>query len=193
MLNRKTVETVQDVELLRRIGFVGRLSAGKGVDVLLRAMAELMRFEPRVELTIVGDGAEANRVRMLAQELGVLDSVKFAGFIVSPDELVRVLSDIGIVVVPSRTEGVPLALLEAMALGRAVVATRVGGIPSVLEDARNGLLVPPEDPQALSVAILRLVQDPALAFRLARAAREDSVRYTVQRQAQAMIVGSAEF
>jgi glycosyltransferase involved in cell wall biosynthesis len=132
--------------------FVGRLSPEKGIHELAEAARGL-------NLVVAGDGP----LRPL-----VPDALGF----VPHEEVERLLARAAVVVLPSHREGLPMALLEAMAHGRAVVATPVGGIPGLVEDGRTGLLVPPGDAGALRAAIDRLLADPELRRRLGEAARE---------------------
>lgn len=145
--------------------FVGRLTTQKGVDLLLRAWAELT--EPR-ELILVGDGAERPSLEALASQLK-LDHVTFIG---STNDVRTYLQQADLFVLPSRAEGIPNAMLEAMACGLPVVATPVGGIPDVVLDGESGLLVPPEDVPALAAAIRRLLADSDLRHQMGQKARE---------------------
>jgi glycosyltransferase involved in cell wall biosynthesis len=132
--------------------FVGRLAPEKGIPELLEATAGRT-------LVLAGDGP------LRAEVPGAL------GF-VPREEVARLLGRAAVFALPSHREGLPLSLLEAMAHGRAVVTTPVGGIPSIVEDGVTGLLVPPGDPVALRAAIGRLLADEALRRRLGAAARE---------------------
>jgi len=145
--------------------FVGRLTTQKGVDVLLRAWAQLA--EPR-ELILVGDGAERPSLEALASELK-LDHVTFTG---STNDVRSYLQQADLFVLPSRSEGIPNALLEAMACGLPVVASAVGGIPDVVQDGESGLLVPSEDVPALAAAIRRLLADSDLRHKMGQKARQ---------------------
>jgi glycosyltransferase involved in cell wall biosynthesis len=172
-----------DPAALRRLLYVGRLTGEKGPDVLLRALAELRSGGTDVSLTMVGDGAERPAMTALASDLGVKDRVTFIRYIGDPEQLREQYLSAGIIVIPSRTEGVPGVLLEAMALGRAIVASRVGGIPSVLEPGASGMLVPPNNPRALAAAISDLIDEPGLAFGLAARALTAGRKRTVEREA----------
>jgi len=141
--------------------FAGRLEPIKGVETLLRA-AQLL---PDVTVAIVGDGPLAAELHELASELGVADRVVFLGRVPS---VPPVLAAADVVVLPSFSEGMPLVVLEALALGRPVVASRVGGIPEVIEGV-TGLLVEPGDPAALAASLKRVTTDPQLASSLAKA------------------------
>ena len=145
--------------------FVGRLTTQKGVDLLLRAWAELTELR---ELILVGDGAERASLEALASQLK-LDHVTFIG---STNDVRTYLQQADFFVLPSRAEGIPNAMLEAMACGLPVVASRVGGIPDVVQHGESGLLVPPEDVPALAGAISRLLADSDLRRRMGQKARQ---------------------
>ncbi|WP_437735597.1 glycosyltransferase family 4 protein [Sorangium sp. So ce1335] len=139
----------------------------KGHDVLLRALARLRDRGVAVTVLIVGDGDERDRIHGLARELGIHGKeARFLGFRKDvPDLLVGA----DFFVLPSRDEGLPLAVLEAMARRLPVVVTPVGGVPEVVRDEEHGLLVPVDDPDALAGAIERLARDRALGRRLGEA------------------------
>ena len=145
--------------------FVGRLTTQKGVDLLLRAWAQLV--EPR-QLILVGEGAERSSLEALGSELD-LDNVTFTG---STNDVRSYLQQADLFVLPSRSEGIPNALLEAMACGLPVVASAVGGIPDVVQDGESGLLVPPDDVPALAGAIGRLLADSDLRRQMGQKARQ---------------------
>jgi glycosyltransferase involved in cell wall biosynthesis len=147
------------------LGALGRLQTEKGYDVLLRALVEL-RGEAR--LLLGGEGLLADELPRLARELGVLDLVDFRGFV---SDVPAFMAETGLFVLASRSEGQGLVFVEAMAAGRPVVATRVGGVPEVVIDGETGLLVEPENPGALAAAVRRLLADPALAARMGQAGR----------------------
>lgn len=155
---------------------VGRLAGVKGPDLALEAFPAVVRGEPRARLVFVGDGHLRDHLERRAATLGIRERVCLTGHLDQPDD---VIATADVVVVPSRNEGFGHALLEAMALGRPVVATAVGGVPDIVEDGVNGLLVPPNNRSALSDAILRVLLDRALADRLGRAARGVKGRYTL--------------
>ncbi len=176
-----------DPMFLRRVAYVGRLSAEKGADVLLEALALLRDRGEEIFLTVTGDGPEMNSLRDLAHRLRIEDRVRFTGNIIDQTAVRERFLGAGIVVIPSRTEGVPVAMLEAMALGRAIIATRVGGTPSVLVDGENGLLIEADDAAGIAAAIMRLCHDPALAFRLAEAAGVTGRELNLNAQADVMM------
>ncbi|PYO96184.1 MAG: hypothetical protein DMD60_11315 [Gemmatimonadetes bacterium] len=156
--------------------FVGRLVERKGVAHLLAAIARLAASGGRPRLEIVGDGPERPALEALAERLGVAGRVVFRGQI-PPAELQASYARAAVCVLPSvldargDTEGLGVVLLEAMNHGTPVVASRVGGIPDIVEDGVSGLLVPPGDADALAAALQRLRDDPALARRLGEAGR----------------------
>ena len=143
-----------------------RLEPVKGVDVLVRAAA----LAPGVAVAIAGDGPQEGALRELAVALGVAERVVFLGR-VSP--VAPVLAAADVVVLPSRSEGMPIVALEAMALSRPVIASRVGGVAEVVVDGETGVLVAADDPAALAQAILDVTADAtrAAAMGVAGAAR----------------------
>ncbi len=172
-----------DLQILRRVaGYdrpfpnpfllsVGRLESVKGHDVLLRAFSILAPFRPDLRLVIAGDGSRRRELDALAAELGVAERVVFCGP-VGRDEVGRLLATCEFVVVPSRSEGRGLFVLEAMAMGKAVVASRVGGIPEIVHADQTGILVPPDDPDALARAVSSLLDHPERRDELGRRALE---------------------
>jgi glycosyltransferase involved in cell wall biosynthesis len=140
----------------------------KGADVLVRAVSILQADFPGNRCVILGEGPFLAPVRRLAEKLGVASAIEFPG---RRMDARAIMSRLEVVVLPSRNEGLPLVLLEAMALGRPVVASAVGGIPEVIEDGVNGLLVRPDDPTGLAAAIARLLGDPDLRASMSAAAR----------------------
>jgi glycosyltransferase involved in cell wall biosynthesis len=153
-----------------RILFLGRVEAAKGIDELLRAAAALAPSLPALRLAIGGEGDLA-RVRARAAELGIADRVELLGWLDArrrDAELARA----AVFCLPSHAEGLPMAMLEAMAAARAVVVTNVGAIPEAVAHGDNGLLVAPRDGAALAAALERVLADDALRARLGRRARE---------------------
>jgi glycosyltransferase involved in cell wall biosynthesis len=151
------------------IGTVGRLEARKGTAVLLDALARLhAQGRHDVQLAIAGDGPLRAELTAQAGRLGVREHVSFLG---DRGDVREVLAALDVFVLPSFTEGMSNALLEAMAMELPVVATRVGGTPEVLATGASGLLVPPGDPAAIAEAVGRLLATPAERERLGHAAR----------------------
>jgi glycosyltransferase involved in cell wall biosynthesis len=154
----------------RVVGTVARLHGDKGLDTLLRGFACIAASMPQVRLLIVGDGPERKALSRMAGDLGIAEKAVFAGF--QPDVLPW-MACLDIFCLTSEEEGLPQSLLEAMALGRPVVATRVGGIGEVVgRDGAEGLLVPPGDADALSRAVVSLIRSPGDAERMGNEARE---------------------
>lgn len=153
-------------------GYVGRLVPIKHADLLIRAFAEVYGRQPRARLLVVGDGECRVDLERLVGELNLTRSVRFIGW---QTNLIDVYGAMDVVALTSRNEGTPVALIEAAAAGKAIVATRVGGVPDVVETERTGLLVPDDDLAALASALERLVVDSALRARLGEAARTNSI------------------
>ena len=151
------------------IGAVGRLVPEKGFDVLLRALAGL----PEADLVVMGDGPERAGLEHLGRQLGLQDRITFTGW-VEPPWTARWRCDV--LAVPSRVEGFGLVAVEALGAGIAVVGARSGGLPEVVADGETGLLVPPDDPEALAEALRRIRDDPAWRAELAERGRADARR-----------------
>lgn len=152
-----------------RIVTLARIGAAKGSFVLLRAFAALAEAHPDARLVLAGDGPQEH-ARRVASEAGVADSVEMPGWI-GPTERDALLASATVFVLPSRVEGLPVSMLEAMAHGLPVVVTPVGGVPDAIEDGVTGRLVPPDDEAALTAAIGALLDDPAGAAAMGAAAR----------------------
>lgn len=153
----------------------------KGHDDLLRALALLEREGRRPRLTIVGDGRHHDSLRALAAELGVADRVDFAGRVNDRTRIRELFAAADLFCMPSRTEGLPRALIEAMAAGLPAVGTSVGGIPELLT---LEFLVPPDRPDELAALIARLADDPALRSAGAEGNRTRALGYTTAAQQQ---------
>jgi len=151
------------------VGTVARMAPQKGLSHLLQAAALLARRFPRLRFILAGDGPELNSLKELAITLGLSKRVSFPGYC---RDLPALLAQIDIFVLPSLTEGLAITLLEAQASGCAAVASRVGGVPEVIEHRRTGLLVPPASPRALAEAVAALIENPALRRSMALAGRE---------------------
>ena len=153
---------------------VARLSPEKDIGTLLRATALAARADESFHLEIAGDGPCMADLRRTAAELGLNGRVRFHGQV---RDVPGLLARAGLFVLPSLTEGVSLTLLEAMACGLAIVATRVGGNPEVVADGETGLLTPPGDPAALAHAMLRLRRDDLERRRMEQAGRRRVERW----------------
>lgn len=145
-----------------RLVYIGRLAREKGLVEMLRGVALARAQGANVRLAIGGSGPEEPRLRRLAGKLGLADNVSFAGPVFGRDKL-ELLGGADAFLFASQSEGLPYALLESMAAGVPVVATRVGAIPDVVVDGVHGLLVPPRDPGAIAGAIRKLMDRELLA------------------------------
>lgn len=174
------------LELRRRLGlptsarsriavYCGRLAPEKGVDVLLDAWARVSRVVPDALLCIAGDGAEKDALVAQAEKLGISSTVRFVGAVSDPAPLLRAADA---AVLPSRTEGLPVALLEAMACGLPTVATNVGGTPEVMDESM-GVLVPSENPASLGAGIVDALTSPLMTVRAERARHRIEARFSL--------------
>jgi glycosyltransferase involved in cell wall biosynthesis len=152
---------------------------------VLRVIREVVEECPECRLVLTGDGPERKRIESLAEQLGLSDRVVLPGF--SKDPL-RATAAYDIALLNSWTEGLPNTIMEYFALGKAVICTRVGGIPEVVDDGRNGLMVSPGDDRALMDKIMMLVKDPALRARLG----EEALATLRQRFTEDMMVEAYE-
>jgi glycosyltransferase involved in cell wall biosynthesis len=167
------------------VGSVGNLNAAKGFDVLLRAAALLKARAPGCRIVIVGDsqGRQSAELLSLRDRLGLADDVLFTGF---RSEIAQALASFDVYALTSRSEGFSLSLVEAMAAGLPVVATRCGGPEQIVSDGRTGLLVENGSAEAVAQAIQRLRDDGRLAASLGEAARAAvRERFTVRAQVEA--------
>jgi glycosyltransferase involved in cell wall biosynthesis len=168
----------------------GRLIEKKGLPVTLRAFAAFQKKYPNATLTIAGEGPMLGELQHLARELDVDARISFTGFI-SQEQLRDIYYRSHIFLHPSQTghdgnqEGVPNSMLEAMASGLPVFATRHGGIPEAIENGVSGMLVPERDHVALARALLNAAEDPAFLSRITHSGSE-VVRRNFDRHAQAL-------
>jgi glycosyltransferase involved in cell wall biosynthesis len=157
--------------------FVGRLDYPKGVPDLLKAAKPIVEAHD-IEFVITGKGPQREQLERLARGRGIAENVRFTGY-VSRERQIELYQNAELFVLPSHYEGLPTVLLEAMACGAPVVATKVGGCPEVIENGENGLLVEPGDPQGLTAAIDTALDDTELRHRMSKNARETILeRYT---------------
>jgi glycosyltransferase involved in cell wall biosynthesis len=151
------------------IGFVGRLVPIKAAHHFLEAVADIVRTAHRsVYAIVVGDGPQRPSLERQVREWAIGDRILFLGW---RRDLARVYGDIDVLALSSLNEGTPVVIIEAMAARRAIVATRVGGVPDVVEDGRTGLLVEPNSPQRLAAALRRMIEHDALRQQFAAAAQ----------------------
>lgn len=159
---RRALRLAREVPL---VGIVGRLVPIKDHVTAFKALCEV----PHAHLAVIGDGERRRQLEAAVVDLGIAHRVHFLGW---SFDLPALVSDLDVVLLTSRNEGTPVALIEAGAAARAVVATDVGGVRSVVEDGRTGLLVPSGDAHAAANAIARLLENADLRRRLGEAARE---------------------
>ena len=150
------------------IGAVGRLSAEKGFDILIRAADRLLREGHDFEVWIVGEGDQRDPLQTLINELGRADRIRLRGYCANPCEIYEAMD---IYALSSLREGFPNVVLEAMAMGIPVAATRIAGVPRLIRDGENGLIVEPGSIEGLVNALGRLMSDRGLQERLGREAR----------------------
>jgi glycosyltransferase involved in cell wall biosynthesis len=158
------------------VGTITRLHEEKGNRYLLEAAARVLDVFPNTRFLLVGDGPLLGQLEELACDLGIERNVIFAGF---QADVAEMLSLFDVKVIASTAEGHPQALLEAMAMGKAVVATEVGGIPEIIIDGSNGFLVPPGDPRKLADKIIYLLQNEKVRILLGEKAHEQSRIYSL--------------
>jgi len=150
--------------------YAGRLAREKGIDVLLEAMVLVLKVEPEAILTVAGDGPQRTELEKLAREKLPGNSCRFTGSL-SPEALDRLYGEATLVVLPTLwMENCPVAVLEAMGHGRPVVATRIGGLPELVEDGVTGFLFQRGDPSDLAGKILQLLSNPEALHRAGEAA-----------------------
>jgi glycosyltransferase involved in cell wall biosynthesis len=179
---RRQLDLADDVPVLL---FLSSVTKQKGLHVLLRALPRIRAGHPMATLLVGGAGDFLTEARQLSSALDVTGSVRFLGQ-VPHARVPEHVAACDIFVLPTlRQEGLPFSVLEAMACGKPVVVSRIGGVPSVVRDGENGLLVRPNDPQALAGAVERLLGDSSLATRLAQEARKTiESRFTHQEMVQ---------
>jgi glycosyltransferase involved in cell wall biosynthesis len=148
---------------------VGRLAFQKGQDVLIDAVPGLLRHHTNLTVNLCGDGPLADNLRTQIVNLGVAEHVKLLG---TWSNVAPLLAIADIFILPSRSEGLSRALLEAMAAGLPIVATRVQGVDEVVTDGVHGLLVPSENPAELTKALIRMVDQPEMRRQMGMAARD---------------------
>jgi glycosyltransferase involved in cell wall biosynthesis len=160
------------------VGTIGRLEPAKGIDILIPAIARLLPDWPQIKCLVVGDGRLSESLKDLAKEVGIEQRVIFTGF---RSDIPRLLEAYDIFTLPSRTEGIPFALLEACFAALPVVASRVGGVPEIISDGQTGCLVDPEDIDGLAKGIDCLLRDRSLAKHMGQQAAQDvKQRFTIE-------------
>ncbi len=162
---------------LKILGTVTRLHESKGNKYLVDAAALLARERPELRFVFVGEGPLQPELEAQAERLGIRDRVVFLGF---HRDVAAAFASFDVAVFPSLWEGTPLTVFEAMALARPIVSTEVDGLRDVLRHEDNSLVVPARDPESLAAAMIRALDDLALAARLSEAAHRDSARFSIQ-------------
>lgn len=156
------------------VGFVGRLVPEKGGEVLLRAARRVLTVHAQTKFVLVGDGPARQEWERLASQLGISEQVVFAG---RREDMASVYASLDMVVLPSLLEALPMCLLEAMAAGKPVIATRVGAVPQVIQSRETGLLLPPGEVNGLAEAIAGLLKNPEQARQLGENGRAHVARH----------------
>jgi glycosyltransferase involved in cell wall biosynthesis len=160
------------------VGTVGRLVEAKAYDLLMEVAAKVCAARADVRFVLVGTGHLERELLKLRDSLGLAERVALLG---GRSDIPEILAAVDIYVITSRREGLPITLIEAMMAEKPVVATSVGGIPEVLEDRRDGILVQPGDAQAMADAVLALAADEGSRAALGRRAREKALaRYSAR-------------
>ncbi len=149
-------------------------------ETAIRAFATVRRKYPDATLTIAGSGPSAQALHALAESLGLADAVAFVGRL-DRDEMAQAYRNADIALNPSRVDNMPNSVLEALASGLPVVSTNVGGVPFIVNDEQTALLVPPESPEVMAAAILRLIDDATLSATLVDNGLAEVQKYTWQR------------
>jgi glycosyltransferase involved in cell wall biosynthesis len=151
------------------VGLVGRLAWEKGVDLFLEAAAEVLVEAPETRFKVVGEGPDREKLERLIDRLNIRESVNLLG---RREDMASMYASLDVMVSSSRQEGLPMAILEGMASGLALVATAVGEVPTVIVDGRTGMLVSKPDAGLLAAGILELLHNPEKRRRLGAAARQ---------------------
>jgi len=166
------------------LAIIGRMHPVKGHRALLGMLPAIVRSCPRALLLVIGDGPERAPCEELARSLGVSPHVRFLG---RRADVPRLLSGIDLVLMPSQSEGLGLAAIEALAAARPVIAFAVGGLPEVVIDGVNGRLVSPGDGEAFASAVIQTLRDPGRRFSFARGAAASAERFGVEAHLQRLI------
>lgn len=150
------------------VGYFGVIGYWKGVDSLIEAIPLILEQFPKTKLLIVGEGPDKALCQLRVQELGIENNVQFLPWV---SDITEIMKAFDIFVLPSKAEGMPWAVLEAMACAKPVVATAVGGIPEAVENGRTGILLPDSKPESIAEAVLSILNNPGRAVGMGQAAR----------------------
>jgi glycosyltransferase involved in cell wall biosynthesis len=159
--------TMHEQSFIPVIGWTGRMVPVKGLEILLKAVAQMLAVS-RVRVLLIGDGPERTHLENLAYRLGIMDSVRFAGFVPEPQSL---LAEMDVFALPSLHEGIPMSLLEAFAAGVPVVAAAVGGIPGMVGASGAAHLVQSATPEAWAAALTAAITNPEQSGIMAKRGR----------------------
>jgi glycosyltransferase involved in cell wall biosynthesis len=164
------------------IGYAGRIDRVKRLDLLIEAFSSVVSHYPQARLMIIGEGGQRPMLETLVASLGISHELIWTGF---RQDMPRLLAALDVYVQPSINEGLSLSILEAMAAGKAVIATDVGGAQEVLAHQKTGILIPPESSPAIEAALIYLLNHPEKHAALAQAARDHVVQeFSVQRMVE---------
>jgi len=177
---RKRLKIKEDEKI---ITFVGTLRPVKGLRYLIEAMKIVRDKDKNVRLVLVGDGEEREKLEKLVEKFGLKECVKFIGS-VQNEEIPQYMVTSDVFVLPSLSEGFPNVVLDAIASGLPIVATKVGGLPEIIEDSKNGFLVKPKNPEQIAEKILLLIKDDELRKRISKANKGEAERYSWERVVQ---------
>jgi glycosyltransferase involved in cell wall biosynthesis len=177
-----------DTRMKTRLLYVGRLAPEKGVSILIKAVASLKCQQGKeIELCLVGDGEERPALVQLVKELGLTEVVVFEGYVSFGEWLFAHYRNADIFILPSLSEGTPNVLIEAMAFGLPIVASRVGGCEELIRDRVTGILTEPGSIQSLQSAVQELLDDPALCARLGLAAQSSAREFMMEKQQELIL------
>ena len=179
-----------DIHKPPRVIYVGRLSAEKGLSVLLEAIAKVIK-KIRVELWIIGAGPLRNEMEDLADKLGISENLKWFGWLRWGPQLFEKIGQADTLVLPSFSEGLGLVLVEAMSQGLVVVASSVGGIPEILKNGRAGILIPPGNVRELSKAIKLSVTDTSLRDKMITLGLKQTQEHCLEEETGKLVAGIA--
>ncbi len=171
----------QELKINYNVLFVGRLENFKGVEFIIKALPVIIKVFPQTTLTIIGDGPYKNNLINLMKTLHIEDCIQFKGWIENK-ELGKYYDKASIVVAPSTVpEAFGLVILEAMSVGRPVIATNVGAIPEIIDDGVNGYLVEPNNSEQIAGNVIKLFSEENLLTELGRNARKKAEEFTIEK------------
>jgi len=170
----------------------GRLEREKGIQSIIKALPRIIASVPKIKLLIIGTGSYEQELKTLAKKMGILNHVIFCGFI-NRENLPFYYNISDVFLMPTqRHEGFPFVIAEAMACGRTIVASRIGGIPSAIDDGLNGILIPPGNINILAEKIILLLRNKELSIKLANNARKKALRLFNQEKMITKTIGIFE-